>query len=459
MVKRLISDERGVALVLAIVTMVVLSSLTASVLLSVAVNDGSAHQSGESTTAFGLAEDGLAYAEGRLYSAATSSETPLVPLTTFTENGGTVTYQGTLVGSTWTLTGKGVYNGVTRTVSAQSVVPQAQVQVDTTIWSYFYINGTGSCTALSGNMSLNIPLYTNGSICMSGNAHFTGSDLEIGGNLTLTGNSKIGVSAAQPISKMNVVGSCSPAPCDGSHSPIWVNAPGVGHIVTPVVTKPPIDLPGNYASAAPGPLSPCQAGSGVPTPFFDNDTTLNNSLGNVNLFPSGVAYDCKSGANELKWDGSSKLTVNGAFYFDGSLSMSGNLGVTYTGKGTIYFTGSINMSGNSYLCGIANCTTSWNPNTNVLVLVAGCWANSTGSSKTASCVNLSGNNNLQAGTYVTTGYFQSGNATNMGPVITDSATLSGNSGVLLPIHNLPPGAPANTSTVSLPPSPVKNWSG
>ena len=446
------------ALVLAIVAMLVLSSLTASLLFSVAINDRSAHQTVGSGKAFGLAEDGVAYAEGRLYSAATSGETPLVPLTTFQENGGTVTYQGTLSGSTWTLTGKGTYLGTTRTVQVESIVPQAQVQVDTTIWNYFYIEGTGACTALSGNMAINIPVYTHGSICMSGNAKFTGSDLEVGGSLTLTGNAKIGTQAA-PISKMNVVGSCSPAPCDGAHTPVWVNAPGVGHTLTPVVTKPTIDLPGSYSSANPGPMHACQAGSGVPSPFFDNGTTLNNSLGNANLFPAGVSYDCHVGANEIKWDGVKNLLVNGMFYFDGSLTMSGQQKIVYTGKGTLYFTGTITMSGQSTLCGILNCTGQWDPSTNVLVLVAGCWGNSNGSSLVNNCVTLSGQNTLQTGTYVVKGYTASGQATNWGPVIADSATLSGNAAQMLPLHNLPPGAPVNTATIDLPPEAAHNWRG
>jgi hypothetical protein len=139
---------------------------------------------------------------------------------------------------------------------------------------------------------------------------------------------------------MNVVGACSPAPCDGSHSPIWVNLPGVGNTLTPMLTMPSIDLGGTYSSADPGPAlgHGCPAGSNVPTNFFDNDHVLNASDGNINLFPSGVSYDCRDGSNEIKWNGSGGFYVNCTFYFDGNLALGGNSTIVYSGEGALYFT-------------------------------------------------------------------------------------------------------------------------
>jgi hypothetical protein len=461
MVRNLRREESGVALVIAILTMMVLGSFSAAVVLAVTVNHRSAHRSSQAAQAFALAETGLAYAEGRLYSAATSGEAPLVPQTTFQQDEGTVTYSGTLSGNTWTLTGTGTVDGISRSVSAQATVPPPYTVADPTIWNYLYVDGTGSCTSISGSVEVNVPLYAHGGICLNGHASYTGSDLEVGGNLTLTGSARIG-SSSEPISKLNVEGTCTPAPCDGAHGPIYVNSPGVGHTLTPTLTMPTIDLPGNYASTNPGPASghSCPGGSGVPSAFFDGDTTLNNSVAAVNLFPAGQPYDCTVGSNEIKWDGLSHLTVNGTFYFDGSLSMAGNTKIVYSGRGTIYLTGAISMSGNSELCGIANCTSQWNPETNTLVLVAGCWANSTGSLLVASgCLNLTGTTKLQTGTYVTTDYTISGNAENMGPVLTNTASLTGNVTQMIPLHTLPPGAPSDTKTVQPPPLPTINWNG
>jgi len=238
MTRRLVSDERGIALVLAVVTMLVLSSLTASVLFSVTVNSRSAYRTSESGKAFGLAEQGIAYAEGRLYTAATP-EWVVVPFTCVpSPPAGTpcavgtspVTYTGVLTGGIWTLTATGTFDGITRTVKVQADQPPPIVKYDTRPWNYFYVEGGPTCMSLGGSTNtVNIPIYTHGSMCLNGNAVFTGADLEIGGDLTLIGgNSGVGRNG-QPISKMNVVGSCTPAlPCRNDAPPFYVTPPGSG---------------------------------------------------------------------------------------------------------------------------------------------------------------------------------------------------------------------------------------
>lgn len=443
---------------LALFAMFILSSLTAAVLVATAVNHRNAKVSADSNKAFALAEEGLAYAEGRLYSAATSGESVLVPETTFSQDGGTVTYSGSLAGSTWTLTGTGLYGGARRTASVQADVPPPQTVSDPTIWNYLYADSHDptSCAAqFNGNVKLSVPLYSQGNLCFNGNVTYKGSDLEVGGNLTMTGNVSIGSKTA-PISKMNVGGAC-PAPCDGAHNPIWVNT--VGNALTPAITMPTIDLSGNYATQKAATKTGCPAG------FLDNDNQLNNSLGTVNLFPPGTSYDCKVGSYELAWDGVKNLTVNGVFVFDGSLSLSGNVSVVYSGSGTIYFTGTLATSGNISICGVtgsagsSTCTASWNPNTNGLILAAGCWASSDGSSLVSGCANYSGNTTLQLGTYAKSGFSEGGNVVDMGPVIANTLDMNGNTGVMLPFHTLPPGAPTDTTTVTPPPGPPTNWNG
>jgi Tfp pilus assembly protein PilX len=462
MVRRLIRDERGVTLVLALMTMLVLSATTAALLTATAVNHRSAQRSSQGDEAFALAQQGLAYAEGRLYSSPTTAENVLVPGEgpfTSSDGAGTYSYHGTLCDSSstppcspkvWTLYGTGTVDGVSRTVSAQVSIP---LEIDTvqtsttltssdpTIWNYIYIDGKSGCTAISGHVTINVPIYTQGGLCLSGNVKYTGSDLEVGGQLSLTGSATIGSSSA-PISKLNVVGACSPAPCDGSHSPVWVNVPGVGHTLSPVLTKPTVDLQGTYATEM------ASTQSGCPTNFFDTDTTLNDSLGTANLFPSGTSYDCKVGGNELKWNGSNSLTINGVFYFDGNFSMTGNQKIVYSGTGSIYFTGMFNLSGSTQICGIASCAGTWDPTSNAIVFVAGCQDSSGGTISTG-CVTLSGTSALQAGIYSVTDYTISGTSLNMGPVIASAATFSGTVNQMLPFHNLPPGAPAATTTTTV----------
>jgi Tfp pilus assembly protein PilX len=479
--RRLVRDERGVTLVLTLMALLVLSLTTASVLTATAVNHRSALRSSEADKAFSLAQQGLAYAEGRLYSAPTTAESVLVPGTTFTptDDTGTVAYRGTLCDSSstppcdpkvWTLYGTGTVDGISRTVSAQVTIPTETATVDTTetltlpdltVWNYIYIDSGSGCTSITGNVTINVPLYTQGGLCLGGSMQFTGSDLEVGGQLSLTGSAKIG-SADTPISKLNVVGACSPAPCDGFHSPIWVNVPGVGHTLSPVLTKPPVYLQANYDAQQ------AQTWTGCPANFFDNDTTRNTSDGSINLFPAGQPYDCTSGTNEIKWDGVNKLTANGVFYFDGNESITTGTKILYSGKATFYFNGTFSQSGSSQLCGITNCTGNWDPSTNVLVIVAGCM-DSTGSEITSGCVSVSGSAKLQAGLYSVTDYAISGTAMDMGPIITSSADFSGTISQMLPFHDLPPNAPSNTDTITSTtqtvvttdgnPGSAGNWSG
>jgi Tfp pilus assembly protein PilX len=481
---RLLREERGVTLVLAITTMLVLSLTTASILTATAVNHRTSLRSSEADQAFALAQQGLAYAEGRLYSSPTNAESVLVPGTTITpaDNTGTIAYRGRLCDSSstppcspkvWTLYGTGTVDGISRTVSAQVTIPlttqtmqslTTYTSTDPTIWNYIYVDGTGTCTPISGNVTINVPIYTHGGLCLNGNVKYTGSDLEVGGQLSVTGAAKIGTSAA-PISKLNVVGACSPSPCDGSHSPIWVTAPGVGHTLSPVLTKPPVYMQATYDTEM------ASSQSGCPAHFFDNDSTRNDSLGTLtaaNLFPSGTSYDCHVGASELKWNGSHNLTINGTFYFDGNFSLSGNTKVVYTGKGSIYFTGSWAQGGTTQICGIASCAGTWDPNTNAIIFVAGC-QNASGGTITTGCVAVSGTAALQAGLYSVTDYTVSGTPLDMGPVITSSASFLGTVSQMLPLHNLPPGAPANTTTVTVTtqttttvdgtPASPNNWNG
>ena len=102
-------------------------------------------------------------------------------------------------------------------------------------------------------------------------------------------------------------------------------------------------------------------------------SAINNSVTNAadNLFPNSD-YDCKnaSGTSEIKWNHStSTLTLSGSdarFYFDGNLTVGSSTTINYVGQGTLYFSGTVAFNGSSGVCGIANCTSSWNPDVNVL---------------------------------------------------------------------------------------------
>jgi hypothetical protein len=344
---------------------------------------------------------------------------------------------------------------------------------------------TATCsTQYSGSSAaVTVPIYSRGNVCLSGSSlTYNGADLEVGGQFNFSGSSIAIGTSRQPLSKMNVVGACSWTPCDNPHG-VWVAPPGLGHTLDPVLTMPAVDFKNVWSSSNPGPKNPCQAGSGVPSSFFDNDASTttgpNNSLGTINLFPSGSSYDCKVGSSELKWNGSNALTVNGSFYFDGNINISGSsVHITYTGRGTIYASGTISVSGSSIsVCGASPCG-NWNPNAvdgggnivgNELIFVAGCYLQNTNpanpsfvSKSSGTCESISGSSiTWQVGSLVEGhAQFSGSSIAEQAPIIADTADLSGSSLTqMLPFHGLPPGAPSDTKPVTPTPTQPTNWNG
>ena len=476
MLRRLAREESGIALVLALVTMAVLASLTTAVTIAVSVNHRSAGQSANADIAFSLAQLGLAYAEGKVYSSAATHTSAAISPTSFSQDGGTVTYASSVAGDgiTWTMTGTGLYRGVTKIIKATANVPSAITTTDPSVWNYLYADSTsGTCqTTISGSNVVNVPIVARGDLCITSSARITGganTQLIVGRNLTVSSSNGIGTVAA-PLATLVVNGTCNSVAtgtgaCDGTHSPIYASK--ISTALPFNLALPAINLASVYASANPGPATghDCQVGSGVPSPFFDSDHTLNNSVASVNLFPNSD-YDCHVGANEIKWNHTTHaLLVNGEFYFDGSVTWNGGTEVDYTGQGTIYFTGRVETGGSFSLCGIASCTSSWNPDTNGVILIAGCWHDSTGtvleSQATTGkyCVDYSGSNRVQVGTYCLTDYHISGSGTNWGPVLASTLALGGSTSTLIPFHVMPPGTPLNSITTYLPATSPRGWNG
>ena len=173
------------------------------------------------------------------------------------------------------------------------------------------------------------------------------------------------------------------------------------------MTKPTVDLATWYKDALPGPQHNCT--SGTFPGGFDGDATQNNSLGTVNLTPV-TAYDCQftdaTGAQDgrVKWTPGSPgtLVINGTVFWDGNLVVSSSF--NYNGRATFYFGGTITLNSGVSVCGIASCASSWNTDTNMLVLVAGSanqspsWAvNSAATSKMQGAIEAVGDINQNNG--------------------------------------------------------------
>jgi hypothetical protein len=356
--------------------------------------------------------------------------------------------------------------GVTRQVSADVTPAQTRTTAQYAIWNYLYENSDNP-TCISGGAVISMPILSNGSMCLSGSTTKVLNNLEVNGNLTTSGNAMIG-SVSSPISRLEITGTCAvnaPAkppgttPCDGSHNSTF--AITVGQTLDTTPTMPTVNFAGAYTAQALSTQTGCNVGG---KNLFDNDTTLNNSdSANISsLLFGNTDYDCLAGANEIKWNHTTKtLTANGTFYFDGTYTSPSIGAVVYNGLASFYFTGGFVLSSSgSSVCGISGCGTNWDTAHNVLFVVAECWQDATGSHLlTSGCVTLSGGTTDQIGIYLTTNYTLSGGSGNMAPVICDTWKISGGSDILVPIKDFPPGTPAPTTSVSYAGTPPTGWSG
>ncbi len=447
-------EENGVALVLALAVAASFAISTTAIASYMVSNESAAGRSRETMRALSVAEAGLNNALSVLSQqdpSGTQAVGSTLGSTSFTLDGGSGTYSATKTGALeWTVSSSGVSPNGSVTRNLELKVAATTTTTGTTAsavygWG-FYVASTSGCTSSSGNSTLQISVWVANNLCLSGNQVIsepgTGSgtlSVYIGGRLTASGNARIG-SASQRIASFTAVGGCNfngNVICSNSaQSKVYANA----YSSTPsTLTKPTVDPAGVYASGnwnAPV----CSVG----TFTFDNNATRNASLGTVALLQNLArpTFDCTvfnpSGTNvvgRLAWDASARLlTIDGTIFIDGGLSFSGNEQVRYQGFGTIYANGSVSSSGNTAVCGPpstpsgSTCTGTWNPSTGALQIVAlNGWA-------------MSGNSEMGIIAYVVGHYTGSGNAVVTGPVITDTASLSGNA-EFTPVPTPPPGAP------------------
>ncbi len=451
--RRFLRDESGVTLVMAVCILSVL--MTAGATLVYFANAGARHAevSTEDARALDLAEAGMNYARSVLWNASDPTQANAVPASSVTLEGGTASYEGTYDAGTmtWTLTGTGTYTSpaqgspIVRTVSSDVQVVMGAGGASPA-WSYNFSDALSGCLTIANNATFTAPLYVRGNLCVSNNAHFTGSSLNVGGTLTVGNNGSVGY-AGSPIAEVNVAGGCTggspnPHPCASGAADDVYDANSVITQNPTTLTKPTVDLEYWYQNASPGPLNPCTVGS-VPG-GFDSGTggtsvppNPNRSRPSFNLTPS-TAYSCQTATGRLSWTPGSPgtLVVDGTIFFDGSISMSNNASAVYQGKATIYASGSVSISNNAKLCGISGCTASWNTNDNYLVLVVGAPSGTT--------FTISNNAVYQGAAYVVANYSLANNAANWGPVIANQLSIANNAGSFMPLTSLPPGAPGYT---------------
>ncbi|HXG75722.1 MAG TPA: hypothetical protein VNJ53_04050 [Gaiellaceae bacterium] len=464
---RRLQDERGLALPLALSVTVIVASLAAGIFTYVTTNQGAAYRARADQSAYGLAEAGVSYALSTLKNAPNPYSSTSVPQTTVTLPGGTVVYQGTLNGTTWTLTGTSTVRNpsgpgavdVSRTASIQAEVRTVTVG-DTRPYDYLFIDQPSGCFALNNTVTIEIPLYVRGNLCLNNNVQIQAPAVHVLGSVYVNNpQASIGTSAS-PIPDFSITGSCYynnalTACTNSSVSRVWAGYYGSS---PPVLTKPTIDLAYWYANADLGPASPCTTSTGSP-PAFDNDSVRNVSRGDVDITPSS-AYSCKKIVNgqtvaEISWtpganpSSTGLLKVKGTIYFDGNLTWTNLSLIDYDGRATIYASGKLVIKNQADLCGVAACDNTWDPKTDFLAFVAGSMVSET--APTAPISGDIGNKvNFQGAIYCVNDYDQDNNTTVWGPVIARNATIT-NSGLFKQIPggdfgDLLPGLPQDTTT-------------
>ena len=140
LIRRFLREQDGIALVMAIAAMSVLAIATTGVIVSATANEETALVSTEGRSAFGVAQEALAYGEGLVYADVANGTDPVndtpYPLPA-QPNSATGTYS---VHSdddvTWQVTGTGMLGGVTRTVSAYVTPAQTVTTQQFAIWNY-----------------------------------------------------------------------------------------------------------------------------------------------------------------------------------------------------------------------------------------------------------------------------------------------------------------------------------
>jgi hypothetical protein len=168
-----------------------------------------------------------------------------------------------------------------------------------------------------------------------------------------------------------------------------------------------------------------------------------------------VLWDDSTLSGELSWNATTKaLTVKGTIFIDGSAKVSNGALNTYNGQGTLYLSGTFRATGS--LCGSvsgAACSVStWNPNSELLTIVA----NGNGGQVNPGDSIQIDNNYWFQGALFGTNAIEFGNNVNIdGPVVGSQILLSNNltTNSFPIIDTVPTGMPANHRVYAQPNPP------
>jgi hypothetical protein len=470
-------DESGIALVMALGIMLVLTIALATTIAFTSAGARHANNSNAGQNASAIAEAGLNNAISQLasyYMAATSTDGGTGGTISsggskaFT--GGTVSWSGTFNSGTniWSLTGTGTVKNPT---GGSDIVRTAKANMPVTpgvpfFYKYGYFMGdpTAPCSLIDNSGGASLAVYVASCLTFGGAATIVEPppgtpptlDLYVGGVLNMgdKGSAKVGT-AANKIRSATLLGGCkwhgNPTTCsNGSSSQVWAAAYPTTANPQPMPTADPtaIYARANWSAAT------CTTG----TQPFDNNTTRNSSKGNVDLL--GLAkFDCtaKDGAGNtvgrLAWDPATKsLTATGTIFIDGNLNVGSNRHALYTAgtSATIYVNGKVTFSNDGSICGpgpgstaVDPCLDKWDPNQGELLI----WALNTANAVPG--FTAGGNASFEGGGAVNGKYQGDNGAGVKGPVIANYGEIDGD-GKQKAFITVPGGAPGGGASLGAP---------
>jgi hypothetical protein len=325
--RRLLKDQSGIALVMSLGMIAVLSIVGTTTLVYTTSNARSGVLSKDNERAFSLAEAGLNNAMAVLSLPTNNALDPdVLPSTEATASsatyeGGTAKWYGTLdrANAMWTVTGLGLYNNaagpgvaqVRRKLTAKvPIIPTYTQPLNNPVWNYLYSGHTGSACdqTLNNNIGGSSRIYVAGNLCLSPNVQLAQSHVIVGGNLDVSNNAAVGANTSMSTRVETYIGgSCRYSvgvwgACGGDQDArhIYSKRPnGTIGVTTnpdvPVVPPPTADFALWYENAIPGPSQSCTTSSGAIPTFDNNYPSRDASVSTVFDLTPLSSYVCRTG--------------------------------------------------------------------------------------------------------------------------------------------------------------------